>query len=70
MSSLTHENKFVIKFVFEEGHSDRIAWDGLGGARLEVKTGEVTAGGMGRSGASEWGSDRENREEGRDDESF
>ena len=56
--------------MFEEGHSDRIAWDGLGGARLEVKTGEVTAGGMGRSGASEWGSDRENREEGRDDESF
>lgn len=41
----------MIKFVFGAGHSDRRALDGLGGARLEVKTQEVIA--VERLGASE-----------------
>lgn len=52
----------MIKSVFGAGHSDRRALDGLGGARLEVKTREVIA--MERLGASELG--QQQREEGRD----
>lgn len=47
MRSLTHDNDDVIT-VFEEGRSDRRVSDGLGGAGLEVKTREVTAGGCGK----------------------